>query len=155
MDENDGSPKRDLRAILSGYASQPATPHQRRTDAALTEYERGSGEGIAEIRAQLEKEPGNEKLLDWLAFALYSNNDLDEAVVHYQKLVDRFPDNTTYHYYLGNCFAKKGQVQRAIVEWKRVVQIDPYSRMGRKAAARVEQASQLLRLVVSQPEREP
>jgi predicted Zn-dependent protease len=148
MDDENGSSKRDLRALLTGYSSRPATPIQKRSDAQLTQYEPGSGEGLTEIRQQLAKDPGNERLLDWLAFALYSNNELDEAVQVYQQLVDRAPDNTTYHYYLGNCFAKKGAVQRAIQEWKRVVQIDPYSRMGRKAAARAEQAGQLLRLVV-------
>jgi tetratricopeptide (TPR) repeat protein len=147
--ENTGN-KRDLRSLLAGYGAKPASPLQQRQDAQLTRYEAGSGEGINEIRQALAKDPENDKLLDWLAFALYSNNELEEAVGLYARLVEKTPANTTYHYYLANCFAKKGHVQKAIVEWKKVVQIDPYSKMGRKAQARVDQAMLLLKRMMAQ-----
>jgi len=150
MDENNPGAKRDLRSLLAGYGAKPTSPLQQRQDAQLTRYETGSGEGINEIRQALAKDPENEKLLDWLAFALYSNNELDEAMVLYLRLVDKSPANTTYHYYLANCHAKKGSVQKAIVEWKKVVHIDPYSKMGRKAQARVDQATLVLRRAMQQ-----
>ncbi|MBI4861497.1 MAG: tetratricopeptide repeat protein [Candidatus Riflebacteria bacterium] len=147
-DQDSNSGKRDLRSLLSGYGAKPSSPLQKRQDARLTQYEAGSGEGINEIRQALAKDPNNEKLLDWLAFALYSNNELDEAITLYARLSEKYQNNITYHYYLGNCYAKKGAVQKAIVEWKKVVQIDPYSKMGRKAQARVDQAQLILRRVM-------
>jgi tetratricopeptide (TPR) repeat protein len=139
--------KRNLRSLLTGYSAKPGDDVQKRQDAQLTQYEVGSGEGIQEIREQLKKDPNNETLRDWLAFSLYSNDDVDEAVQQYMFLIKMNPQKLTYHYYLANCFAKKGSIQKAVAEWQIVVRADPYSKMGRKAQARVDQAKQLLERV--------
>lgn len=146
-DSDEGGGKRDLRSLLEGYGSKPASDIQKKKDAQLTNYEAGSGEGLDEIRAALQKDPENDKLKDWLAFSLYSNNQVQEAIQIYIGLAGRHPENITYHYYLGNSYAKLGQVQRAIERWKEVVSIDPYGKMGRKAQARIDQAKKLLRAV--------
>lgn len=123
------SPKKDNRSDL-----------QKKIDGQITEYTEGSGEGIEEVRAMLAADPENLDLQDWLAFMLYTNNQLDEAIEIYKKLLGRNHKSETQHYYLGNAYCKKGLVQLAIEEWRRVVEIDAESKLAKKAAVRIEQA---------------
>jgi len=113
---------------------------QRKIDGQITEYTEGSGEGIDEVRMMLKNDPDNVDLQDWLAFMLYTNNELDEAIELYKKLLsaNHRPDNQ--HFYLGNAYYKKGLTKLAVEEWKRVVELDPESKMGKKAKVRLEQA---------------
>ena len=113
---------------------------QRKIDGQITEYTQGSGEGIDEVRMMLKNDPDNLDLQDWLAFMLYTNNELDEAIDIYKRLLaaNHRPENQ--HFYLGNSYYKKGLTKLAIEEWKRVVELDPESKLGKKAKVRLEQA---------------
>ncbi len=132
--------KLDLRDLLKSSPKDSRTDLQKKIDGQITEYTEGSGEGIGEVRAMLEADPENLDLQDWLAFMLYTNNELDEAILIYKKLLARDHKSETQHYYLGNAYCKKGLVQLAIEEWKRVVLIDAESKLAKKAAVRIEQA---------------
>jgi len=115
---------------------------QRKIDGQITEYTEGSGEGIEEVRMMLTNDPENLDLQDWLAFMLYTNNELDEAIELYKKLLAAEHRAENQHFYLGNAYYKKGLIKLAIEEWKRVVGLDPESKIGKKAAVRIEQAQQ-------------
>jgi tetratricopeptide (TPR) repeat protein len=87
----------------------------------------------------LKNDPENLDLQDWLAFMLYTNNQLDEAIAIYKKLLGRNHKSETQHYYLGNAYCKKGLTQLAVEEWEQVVTLDPGGKLGKKAAVRIEQ----------------
>lgn len=114
---------------------------QRKIDGQITEYTEGSGEGIDEVRLMLQNDPENLDLQDWLAFMLYTNNQLDEAIELYKRLLTSNHRSENQHFYLGNAYFKKGLVKLAVEEWKRVVLLDPESKLGQKAKVRIEQAS--------------
>jgi len=113
---------------------------KRKIDGQITEYTKGSGEGIDDVRLMLQSDPDNVDLLDWLAFMLYTNNSLDEAIELYKKLLalNHRPDNQ--HFYLGNAYFKKGLAKLAIESWKKVMELAPDSKLARKAKVRIEQA---------------
>lgn len=121
------------------------TRRQQRTDAKLTQYQKGSGEGVDELRQQLQTDPGNLTVKEWLAFSLYTNGLFDEAVEHYRELVEKEPKKNSHAYYLANCYARKGRIQEAMLLWERVVLAAPNASMGRKARARFEEAQRILK----------
>jgi cytochrome c-type biogenesis protein CcmH/NrfG len=118
---------------------------QQRNDAKLTQYQKGSGEGVDELRQQLASDPDNLTVKEWLAFSLYTNNLFEEAVDHYRVLVEREPKKSSHAYYLANCYARKGKIQEAMMLWERVVLAGPTTSMGRKAKARFEEAQRILK----------
>jgi tetratricopeptide (TPR) repeat protein len=118
---------------------------QQRNDAQLTKYQKGSGEGVDELRQQLAAEPGNLTVKEWLAFSLYTNGLFDEAIDHYRELVESEPEKNSHAYYLANCYARKGRIQEAMALWERVVLASPNASMGRKARARFEEAQRILK----------
>ncbi len=134
--------KLDLRDLLKTDPKDSRTDLQKKIDGQITEYTEGSGEGIEEVRDMLKNDPDNLDLLDWLAFMLYTNNQLDEAIEIYKNLLGKSHKSETQHYYLGNAFCKKGLVKLAIEEWKQVVALDADGKLGKKAAVRIEQAQQ-------------
>jgi len=113
---------------------------KRKVDGQITEYTQGSGEGIDDVRLMLQSDPDNVDLLDWLAFMLYTNNTLDEAIELYKRLLglNHRPDNQ--HFYLGNAYLKKGLSKLAIQSWKKVIELAPNGKLARKAKVRIEQA---------------
>ena len=85
----------------------------------------------------------DERELEVRAFEHYLRNELEVATELYLDLVERSPLDARYHYYLGNCLAKRGNTEQAIRCWKRVVLIDPLTSLGRRAAARCDRSSRL------------
>ena len=71
------------------------------------------------MERMLEQDPDNLQLLDWLAFMYYSNDEVDKAIASYQRIIRLEPGNASQHYYLGNCYCKKGLLEEARREWKR------------------------------------
>lgn len=118
---------------------------QQRSDATLTQYQKGSGEGVDELRQQLAADPDNLTVKEWLAFSLYTNGAFEEAVEHYRVLVEREPKKSSHAYYLANCYARKGRIQEAMLLWERVVLAAPNASMGRKAKARFDEAQRILK----------
>ncbi len=113
---------------------------KRKVEGQITEYTQGDSEGIEEVKAMLEEDPDNVELQDWLAFMLYSNNLLDEAIELYKKLLAAGHRSDNQHFYLGNAYYKKGLVKLAIEEWKRVIELDPKGKLAEKARFRIERA---------------
>lgn len=103
------------------------------------------GTDIAGLREELARQPQSERLLERLAFALYTAADFRGAIGLYEKLGELSPANATYAYYRGNCHARCGEPLLAIASWKRAVSLDPFGRLGNKARARARAAADGLR----------
>ncbi len=112
--------------------------------ARLTNYEKGSGAGIEEIRELLRQDPENRQLKEWLAFSYYINDDYDEAIGLYLELIEENDTAPAPHYYLANSYYRNGYLEAAVEEWKRVVSICPDTMLGRKAAQRIEAVGRML-----------
>ena len=110
-------------------------------DGRLTVYKKGSGEGISEIQELLRADPTNRQLQEWLAFSYYTNDQLDEAIDLYLRIVERDEDDAMPHYYLANCYFKRGYVDLAREQWDLVVSLEPHSHLADKARVRIKSAS--------------
>jgi len=97
-----------------------------------------ANEAVEMARKGLAADPANPRLKDWLAFNLYANNEVEEAIQLYGELLAANDENPEQHYYLGNCYYKIGDFMAAIAEWKRVIELTPDSRRGRKAQDRIQ-----------------
>lgn len=106
----------------------------------VTQYHAGTGEGIEELEKQLEEDPDNPDILDWLAFTYYTNQMLEKAVETYQRAIAIDYDNSDRHFYLANAYYKLGQVDRALEEWEIVISLKPDSKQAKKAEERIEKA---------------
>ena len=98
-----------------------------------------SPEDLRKLEKHVENHPDNLDYLDWAAFAFYSNGLLDKAVAGYRRLISRRPDNASYHYYLGNCLFKKGDVDGARLEWEKVIYIDTRGRFADRCRRKLSQ----------------
>lgn len=121
---------------------RPALRLKRAGEPTLTEYRVGDGEGMDEIRGLLEGDPENALLLEWLAFSLYTNGDIDEAIETYERLVQVDPDNPAHRFYLGNCYYKRKRMPMAVACWEKVVALAPDGALASKARKRAKRATE-------------
>jgi tetratricopeptide (TPR) repeat protein len=106
----------------------------------LTTYKKGTGAGVDEIKELLKSEPDNRQLKEWLAFALYTNDMLDEAINVYLELLEDKDNDPISHFYLANSYFKAGYSDAAQEEWKRVSEISPESAIAQKEISRIKSA---------------
>ncbi len=133
----------ELRNMIGRRTSNPlvkSNPVQKKLDARLTQYSEGSSEMIDQVRDMLETNPDNEGLLDWLAFMMYTNERLSEAVTLYERLIELNSKNSQAYYYLANCYFKMGRSEQAIMGWRQALILSPESKVGRKSKARISMA---------------
>ena len=71
------------------------------------------------------------------AFTYYSENQLEKALVAYQKLVAIDFKNPEYHYCLGNTFYRLERSEEAYQQWKITMSLDEGGRYGRRAEKRI------------------
>lgn len=90
------------------------------------------------LQKKLEQDPENYDLLDWAAFAFYSHDQVDAAAGMYRRLLTRFPENASYHYYLANALYKKGESAVAIDHWKRVLDLDGSGNFAERARRKLQ-----------------
>jgi Flp pilus assembly protein TadD len=95
-----------------------------------------------------------------LASALLRKGRIDEAIAHYQKVLELVPENADAHVNLGSAFLSKGRVEDAIAEYRDALRLapenvaaksnlawllatsaDPSLRNGRESVLLAEQAS--------------
>ena len=119
-------------------AEQPDVEGQSKEAGRLTYYRKGTGAGVDEIRELLKSDPDNRQLKEWLAFALYTNDLLDEAINTYLELIEGEDNDPISHYYLANCYFKGGYPDAAKEEWSRVVELAPDSTLAKKAQDRMK-----------------
>ena len=140
----DGDRGRSLADSLSKLKEALKDDADRRTehadeDTISSEYARAHAHANVEIaRRNLEQDPTNPMLRDWLAFNLYASGRYDEASVLYQQCLSRDDKNADQHYYLGNCFYKLGDFRQAVDHWQRVVELEPRSKVAEKAVGKLD-----------------
>lgn len=111
----------------------------RRASTTFTRFNQKVGdEELALLETKIEEHPDNFDLMDWAAFAFYSNGHMDRAIRYYERLVRRFPDNPSYHYYLGNAEFRQGQRESAVNHWQRVLQLDTSGNFSKRAQRKLE-----------------
>ena len=102
----------------------------------LTQYGSPDVE-IEQIEELLVQDPDNEGLWAIAAFSYYSENQLEKALVAYQKLVAIDFKNPEYHYCLGNTFYRLERSEEAYQQWKITMSLDEGGRYGRRAEKRI------------------
>ncbi len=79
---------------------------------------------LEKLAKRVEQDSHNTELMDWAAFAFYSNGMLEDAIRCYRTLVQKSPLNPSYHYYLGSALFKNGLHGAAKVGWEKVIHLD-------------------------------
>lgn len=113
-------------------------------DNLLTQYSCAPLD-VDELLQMYEANPENLNVLDCLAFKFYTSDDLDRSLEFYQKIVKMDDKNESAHYYIGNILYRKKRVMAAIMQWKKVVSLDPESKLAQKAQERIDQAMNQIR----------
>ena len=103
-----------------------------------------SGGSIEEIQRQLVDDPNNPKLLDWLAFMYYSNNQLVESQETYKKLIQLAPETCSAYYYLANTYFKMDDYKAAFQLWSHIIENHPDDKFASKAQSRMTKVKALL-----------
>jgi len=60
-----------------------------------------------------------------LGIVLFQKGEIDEAIAHYRKTLQMWPDFSDADYNLGNALLQKGEIDEAIVHCRRAVMIQP------------------------------
>lgn len=111
----------------------------RKISTTFTRYKHKiSAEELQLLSGKLEQNPENYDLMDWAAFAYYSHGDLDRAIGYYIKLVTRFPENASYHYYLANALFKLEDAPGAAEHWNLVIQLDKTGAFSERARRKLQ-----------------
>lgn len=126
--END----KNLRALLSRSRCEPAVAGE------LGEPPPGSGGIILWVREQLDQDPTNPDLKDWLASLLYANKQYDEARKWLTELISTGHSNPARQYQLACCYAMAGRVHEAMGHWEEVILTSPGSIAAQKARERLQ-----------------
>ena len=128
----------------SHYGHAPDSLHKDEVDAGrITHYTHTNDTKMLDgIKSLLAKNPESPETQDWLAFTLYSNNLLDEAIEWYTKLITKGSRREEHFFYCGNAFFKKGQVDKALKLWTVSAKIKPHGAIARKSKLRIAQVTQ-------------
>jgi tetratricopeptide (TPR) repeat protein len=107
-----------------------------RDDSIVTGYSGVPLSGIEELRRVVDQKPDSLQLKDMLAFMLYSNDRLDEALEVFRELAGRGHNVANQLLYLGNIYYRKGLLQLALTEWDKCRRAAPNSEEAAKASER-------------------
>jgi tetratricopeptide (TPR) repeat protein len=111
----------------------------RKRASTFTRFHQKVGaEELAMLEKKLTENPDNFDLMDWAAFAFYSNGLMEKAIGYYERLVRRFPNNPSYHYYLGNAEFRTGKKESAVNHWQRVLQLDTSGNFSKRAQRKLD-----------------
>ena len=102
--------------------------------AKITNYQAASPAGIALAEEAVQNAPEDMDALEWLAFQYYSSSNLEGAIKAYTKLLVKRPDDAGAHYYLARAYQRTERIPEAVKHWRRVVEIEPDSEQGLRAA---------------------
>jgi len=60
-----------------------------------------------------------------LGLALKNQGQLDQAIAHYRRAINIWPDYVEAHYNLGGAYIEKGEIDEALAEYRRAIEIRP------------------------------
>lgn len=107
----------------------------------FTRYSRQiSPEELEELEKALQESPDDLDVLDWIAFAHYSNGSYARAEQLYRKCVEQAPDIPSFQYFLGNCLFQLKQHDEARLRWRSVLELDSEGEFANKAREKLEAA---------------
>ena len=89
-------------------------------------------------------DPVDELALCHLGFFYYSRQQYGQAMDYYQQALAVNPGSVQAHYNLGLAFADSKIFKEAILEWEKVVELDPDGELGKTAADNVRLIKQYL-----------
>jgi tetratricopeptide (TPR) repeat protein len=64
-----------------------------------------------------------DSILDEIGLAYLRENDLDNALISYQRLIEVSPDNRDAWYHLGKIYARKGSITKALEAWRKGIKL--------------------------------
>lgn len=140
-DKENGAGPKNLADSLSELkeALKETAELSQSEDSITTSYAKTHADSNVELaRRNLEQDPENAMLKDWLAFNLYASGRYEEAKILYEECLSNEERNADQHYYLGNCLLKLDDSKGAVEHWKRVLEIDPKSKCARKASNKLK-----------------
>src|SRR5205807_527803 len=80
---------------------------------------------IALYQATLAQNPGCWMAEYNLGLALKNQGQLDQAIAHYRRAINIWPDYVEAHYNLGGAYIEKGEFDEALAEYRRAIEIRP------------------------------
>src|SRR5438132_8257306 len=80
---------------------------------------------IALYQATLAQNPGCWMAEYNLGLALKNQGQLDQAIAHYRRAINIWPDYVEAHYNLGGAYIEKGEFDEALAEYRRAIEIHP------------------------------
>lgn len=103
-------------------------------EQALDYYQNGNYEAAHALYIKmLEDEPGNHEVLYMLSLCRQHQNMWPEAISYLYEAIDNYPDNPLYHYAVGGLHMRTGDIQRALVGYRKASELrpnDPRARIG-------------------------
>ncbi len=117
-------------------------------------------ETLDSLLKRLEKEPDNPDLLYKIGTIYFDNNQLEEAIKYFKRVIQLVPEHKLALFNLGNAYTRLGNYEEAIKYWRQVISIDPnftrahfnlglvYERLGRisEAISELQIALSLVRI---------
>jgi CubicO group peptidase (beta-lactamase class C family) len=125
---NLGEMAKGIRAILYGQA--PATPKRSLVaDLGETVVSRGVDAAVAQFRELKRNNPNGydfaEPALNQLGYRLLENNQNADAIVIFKLNVEEYPKSGNVYDSLAEAYAKDGQKQQAIANYRKCLELDP------------------------------
>lgn len=116
-----------LLGFIGGYfaagGGRPGAPAPAAPAPGAPGAEAGAGR-LEEIRASVEKDPENPKLLTSLGNAYYDREDWDRAIDAYEKARRKAPDDPNLLSDLGAAYRNRGEFKRAVALFERAREKD-------------------------------
>jgi tetratricopeptide (TPR) repeat protein len=106
---------------------QPDDPSAHLALARSDLHEAGGdlNEAIAELRAVLDKDPGNSSALSDLGEAEMRAGKYDDAAAAYRETLKSSPDDDTAHFSLGEALKRAGRLEEALYQYREAVRLNP------------------------------
>ena len=95
---------------------------------------------LEKAEALVAQSPDDPNLRDWLAFQYYSQGFYGKAISAYEHLIENHSSKDEHHFYLGNAHYKNGDVEKALQQWQKVLDLDHNDKLVRKASLRINAA---------------
>lgn len=103
-------------------------------EAEITNYANAADEADLDAMENLLRgDPTNLSLLEWIAFLHYTRDNYERAIELYLQLIALDCKNEAHYYYLANLYFKTSQLQQALTNWSKVIEVSPNSKFAFKA----------------------
>ena len=123
-----GEMARGVRAVL--YSQEPATPKRPLVpELGETVVKRGVDAAIAQYRELKSSNPNGynfaEPALNQLGYGLLEKDRSADAIAIFKLNVEEYPKSANVYDSLGDAYAKDGQKQKAIENYRKSIELDP------------------------------